>query len=332
MTPNILPLIDLHRHLDGNVRVSTILSLAQQYDLPLPANTQEALEKAVYIQDRTSDLMAFLQKLDYGVSVLASLDACERIAFENVEDAFKEGLAYVELRFSPYYMSLAHKLPLSEVVAAVVQGTARGMRAYKVKAKLIGILSRTYGQDACMEELKALLAHKDAIAGLDLAGDEANFPAAMFVEHFNKAKANTDWQFTIHAGEASDAQSVWDAINLLKATRIGHGVRAIFDESLMQYMTEHRIGIESCVTSNYQTGTWLDIDNHPVKQFLAHGIPVCLNTDDPGVSNIKLADEFKLARERLNLSDSEIDTLKSNAIDISFASNDEKQTLRGLYL
>lgn len=181
-------LIDLHRHLDGNIRVQTIIELAEQYQVTLPSNDLQTLQQHVFIQDKTSDLLSFLSKLDMGVSVLGDLDACKRIAFENVEDAISEGLAHVELRFSPNYMAQAFDLPLEAVVEAVVAGVAEANQQYQYNAKLIGILSRSYGVDSCMQELQALLQHSDDLVAIDLAGDEFGFPAQLFVKHFNKVR------------------------------------------------------------------------------------------------------------------------------------------------
>nr|WP_179952562.1 adenosine deaminase [Ningiella ruwaisensis] len=320
-----LPFFDLHRHLDGNVRISTIISLAKKHQISLPSFDEEILKQNVFIQDKTSDLLAFLEKLDVGVSVLADIEACEQIAYENIADAHAEGLTYVELRFSPFYMAKAHQLDMREVVGAVVRGCEAASKTLSMPFNLIGILSRTFGTEACMLELEALLAYHQKIAGLDLAGDEYNFPATMFKSHFDIAKSKTDWRFTIHAGEASGAQSVWDAIHHLHADRIGHGVRAIEDESLLDYIASEKIGIESCLTSNYQTGTWLDTKNHPVKLFLSKGIRVCLNTDDPGVSNIRLNDEFDIAKTTVGLSDLQCQQLLKNAINISYAEPAFKQ-------
>lgn len=322
-----LPLIDLHRHLDGNVRVATILDLATQYKLPLPTGDLRTLESLVYITDKTADLLAFLKRLDYGVSVLANTDACERIAYENVEDAFNEGLAYVELRFSPGYMAQAHNLVLTQVIEAVIKGVNRAKKDYPVKVNLVGILSRSFGERACMEELDALLAFHEDIVALDLAGDERNFPAHRFAEHFTKARINTAWRFTIHAGEADGPSSIWDAIKILHADRIGHGVRAIEDPQLMNYLREHQIGIESCITSNYQTATWTDIASHPVKSFLKQGLQVCLNTDDPGVSNITLVDEYNKANNMLGINEAECHQLQKNAINMAFLSSADKTKL-----
>lgn len=322
------PLIDLHRHLDGNVRISTILALARKNGLVLPADNEKDLAKFVFIEDKTSDLLAFLKKIDFGVSMLATLDDCQRIAYENVEDAISEGLDHVELRFSPYYMARTHNLPVDAVVEAVIEGVASANKDHGYNAKLIGILSRTFGVSACDRELQAILsAPSPILVGLDLAGDEKKFPAKLFIEHFDKAR-DAGLHITVHAGEADGPNSIWDAINLLGATRIGHGVAAIEDAKLLHYMAMHNIGIESCILSNYQTGTWTTIAQHPVNQFLEQGIPVFLNTDDPGVSNNTLQSEYDLALREVKLSNEKLQTLKLNSLSQAFLTQKEKTAIK----
>lgn len=135
------------------------------------------------------------------IAVLADPAACRRIARENVEDAKAEGIDYLELRFSPYFMATAHRIDVAKVVEAVVEGVAEGSRATGVRVKLIGILSRTFGADACMKELEALLTHRTHLVALDLAGDEKNYPAEMFINHFKRGR-DAGWAVTVHAGEA----------------------------------------------------------------------------------------------------------------------------------
>ena len=320
------PLIDLHRHLDGNVRIQSIIALANKHNVVLPSTHFDTLSKYVHIQDKTSDLLAFLQKLDLGVSVLGDLDACNQIAYENVQDAISEGLHHVELRFSPRYMSQAFDLPMQGVVEAVVDGIRSANKDFQYNAKLIGILSRTYGADKCEEELQSLLALENGVVAVDLAGDEKGYPAALFTTHFNKVK-DAGLKITIHAGEAEEANSIWDAIHLLHADRIGHGVSAYKDAKLMDYLAKHQIGVETCILSNYQTATWTNIPQHPVKAFIQADVPVCLNTDDPGISNNSLQSEYQLARTELKLSDSQINTLKLNALHQAFLTDKEKDAI-----
>ena len=326
MIDKTLPLLDLHRHLDGNIRPETIWQLATKNSIVLPATQFSDFIPHVQIQGSESDLLAFLKKLDWGVAVLKSLDDIKRVAFENVEDAFNAGLNYAELRFSPYYMSMNHKLNIADVVAAVIDGTNAGMKAFDIKINLIGILSRTFGVKQCQLELDALLTHKESLIAIDLAGDEYNFPGELFVEHFKKVR-DAGLQVTVHAGEAGGAASVWQAINELGATRIGHGVATIEDEKLMSYMVNNNIAIESCLTSNYQTGTVTDLSQHPLKTFLSHGIKACLNTDDPAVQGIEIKNEYLVAQQVLKLNDKDISQLQQNAIDVSFLSEHDKKAL-----
>jgi len=329
MHNNQLPLIDLHRHLDGNIRPKTIWQLAKKNNIKLPETNFESFLPHIKITNNEADLLGFLKKLDWGVKVMSSLDDVVRIGFENVEDAYLANIDYAELRFSPFYIAMTHQLPIEGVVEAIIEGVNQGRKKFPTKVNLIGILSRTFGVENCETELNALLAHKDNILALDLAGDEYNFPGQLFESHFKKAR-DAGLQITVHAGEAAGPESVWHAIEKLGATRIGHGVACAKDQKLMDYMLKHRIGIESCLTSNYQTGTIKDLTKHPIKTFLANGLDVCLNTDDPAVENIELEDEFNLASNLLKLNEAQITQLQTNAIAMSFLSIEEKQQLTQL--
>ncbi|WP_315710781.1 adenosine deaminase [Brenneria uluponensis] len=324
-----IPLTDIHRHLDGNIRPQTILELGRQFNIDLPGNTLESLLPHVQVTDTEPNLLSFLQKLDWGVSVLGSLDACRRVAYENVEDALRAGLDYAELRFSPYYMAMNHQLPIEGVVEAIIDGVAAGCRDnnHDIMIRLIGIMSRTFGTQACQQELSALLAHKDHIIALDLAGDELGFPGELFTPHFNQAR-DAGWHITVHAGEAAGPESIWQAINQLGAERIGHGVAAIIDASLMKYMAEYQIGIESCLTSNLQTSTVNSLAEHPLAHFLHHGIPATINTDDPAVQGIDIAHEYQIAAPLAGLSPEDIRQAQENGLSVAFITDQEKLQIR----
>lgn len=324
------PLTDLHRHLDGNIRISTIWQLAEEFSIPLQQKNLQELVDATQIKVKTTDLLAFLQKMELGVSVLASEQACYRVAYENVEDAKRAGLVYAELRFSSVFMAKAHNLPLEQVVDAVIAGCKAGSRTFGIEVNLIGILSRSFGEQSCFQELHALLRAKDDIVALDLAGDEKGFPAIRFEEHFKLAR-DAGWSITVHAGEADGPESIHQAIHLLGATRIGHGVAARDDLQLMDFMANNGISIECCLTSNFQTGACTDIVQHPIKTFIENGIVVTLNTDDPGVSAIEIADEYKLAREVVGLSSSQLEQIQMNGIDVAFMTPSSKAKLLDLY-
>src|SRR4051794_38888059 len=267
------PLIDLHRHIDGSVRLSTIIELAGKHGVKLPGATVEELRPHVQVmkEERQPGVMAFIAKMLWMTAVLGDANACRRIARESVEDAQREGINYIELRFSPWFMAEPHGLDLVSVVEAVVEGTADAAKATGVRVNLIGILSRTYGVEIAKKELAALLSQRNRIVALDLAGDEANFPPHLFTEHFRRAR-DAGWHVTVHAGESAGPSSVWDAIQLLGAERIGHGVRAMEDPALVDYLVEHQIGIEVNLTSNVQTSTVPDLASHPMRQMLERGM------------------------------------------------------------
>ena len=314
------PRIDLHRHLDGNIRIQSILELAGKNDIPLPADDAESLHPHVTVTSPHPGLVGFLEKFRWPMAVLATPDDCRRIARENVEDALRERLDYVELRFSPWFMAAAHHLDPAAVVEAVADGIAQGVAEFGVPVKLIGILSRTFGPEIGFRELDALLAFRDKLCGLDLAGDEAGFPAGLFESHFRKAR-DAGLQITVHAGEAAGPESIRDALDLLGATRIGHGVRAIDDPTLMDELATRGIGLECCLTSNVQTSTVKSYASHPLRQFLDNGLLATINTDDPGISDITLDYELEIAAPQAGLTADHIALAQKNAARIAWGGN-----------
>ncbi len=321
-----IPLIELHRHLDGNVRLETILDLSRKHNLPLPAWDIESLRPHVQVTGPQPGVMAFISRFQWQVGVMMDYDAIQRIAYENIEDAFKDGIDYIELRFSPWFMAEAHKLDPVGVVEAVIAGTAAGQQEVGVKVNLIGILSRTYGSDIAAKELAALLSQRQAITALDLAGDEAHFPAALFREHFRRAR-QVGWHITVHAGEIAGPESIWEALLGLGAERIGHALSAVEDASLVEYLVDHKIGVESCLTSNVQTSCVVDYPDHPLRKFLDSGILATINTDDPGISGIDLPYEYDLAAPKAGLTRQQIRQAQVNALEVAFLTGEEKQAL-----
>lgn len=321
-----IPLIDLHRHLDGSVRLETILELAIKHNLPLPAFDLESLRPHVQVSEPQPGLLAFFEKFKWQTGVLVDYDACYRVAYENVQDADNEGIDYIELRFSPWFMAEAHALDPVGVVEAVVAGVADGQKAFGVLTNLIGIISRTYGPESGQKELDALLTQRDQLVALDLAGDEINYPGEWFVDHFWQGR-EAGWQITVHAGEAGGVEAIWQAIRELEATRIGHAVSAINDLALLEYMVEERIGVEMNLTSNIQTSTVPNYASHPLKKMLEHGVLATINTDDPGISAIDLIYEYEVAAPQAGLSTAQIHQAQRNALDIAFLSDEQKQAL-----
>jgi adenosine deaminase len=308
---------DLHRHLDGNIRLSTILDLAAKHGISLPATNAEALRPFVTVTEPQPGLVEFLDKFRWSISVLADTDACRRVAYENMEDAAREQLDYVELRFSPFFMAKPFGLDPQAVVAAVLDGVVEGAEKFGVPARVIGILSRTFGPDSCARELDALLACREGLVAIDLAGDEFRFPPKLFKECFDRVR-DAGLRVTIHAGEAAGPDSVREAIEILGAERIGHGIRSIEDDALMDQIIRQKIGLECCLTSNVQTSTVRDYASHPLREFLDLGIIACINTDDPGISAVDLQHELSVAAPAARLTPEHIALACANAERMAF--------------
>ncbi len=328
---NGYPLVELHRHLDGNVRIETVLDLARQHGLELPAWTVEGLRPHVQITEREPSLMAFIAKFALLKRVMANYDAVRRVVRENLEDAVREGIDYIELRFSPYFMGEEHGLDTNGVVEAACDALEEARGTIPVKAKLIGIISRHYGPEIGRIELAAAVRYRDrGVVALDLAGDEANFPGELFVRHFEEAR-EAGLRVTVHAGEAAGAASVRQAVLGLGAERIGHGVRAVEDAAVLDLLAERRVALEVCPTSNLQTSTVASYQSHPLPALLRRGLAVTLNTDDPGISGIDLAHEYRVAAEELGLSAAELRRLQENAVAAAFLTPEERTELLADY-
>jgi adenosine deaminase len=284
--------IDLHRHLEGSLRLGTIVELGLEHGVVLPGEGVEGLQAHVCVGGVCGGLVAFLEKFRLGASVLADMGACWRVAREAVEDAAEEGLDYLELRFSPAYMGEGRGLDLSGVVEAVAGGVAEAAGRTGLGVGLVGVISRTYGAGRAWDELRALLENAGALVAVDLAGDEAGYPARGFARHFEEVRA-AGLGVTVHAGEGAGAESVRDAVEVLGATRIGHATRAVEDRRVLDLLHDRGIGIECCLTSNLQTGVVPSLTMHPARFFLENGFRATLNTDDPAISAIDFDHEIR---------------------------------------
>jgi adenosine deaminase len=321
------PLVELHRHLDGNVRIETVLDLARQHGLELPAWTVEGLRPHVQITEREPSLVHFIAKFALLRRVMADYAAVRRIVRENLEDAAREGIDYIELRFSPYFMGEEHGLDTFGVVDAVCDALEEARGEIPVRAKLIGIISRHYGPEIGRIELAAAIRGRDrGVVALDLAGDEANFPGELFVRHFEEAR-EAGLRTIAHAGEAAGAASVRQAVLELGAERIGHGIRAVEDPAVLDLLAKRGVPLEVCPTSNLHTSTVPDYRSHPLPALLRRGIACTLNTDDPSISGIDLAHEYRVADGELGLSEAEIRRMQETAVEAAFLTPAERAEL-----
>ena len=326
---NGYPLVELHRHLDGNVRLETVLDLGRKHGVDLPAWTLEGIRPYVQVDGREPSLMDFIAKFEMLRRVMVDYDAVRRIVRENLEDAVREEIDCIELRFSPRFMAEYHKLDICGVAEAACDALEEAADL-PVKARLIGIISRHYGPEAGWTELEAAIRCRErGVVALDLAGDEARFPGELFVDHFRKAR-EAGLHVIAHAGEAAGAESVRQAVLGLEAERIGHGIRAIEDPEVLDLLAERGIPLEVCPTSNVHTSTVPDLRSHPLPALLERGLAVTLNTDDPSISGIDLAHEYRVARQELGLAEDDLRKMQENAVAAAFLTPRERNELLGI--
>ena len=322
-----MPKVELHRHLEGSLRLTTMLDIASKHGVTVPVNMFN-LSGLVQVQDQ--DPMTFSNFLDKFKTLrlfYKSPDVIDRVTREAVEDAAKDNVRYLELRFTPVALSRAEGFPLHDVMEWVVNSAKEAAKKYKVKVGLIASVNRHESPELA-EQVVWLAADyiKDGLTGVDLAGNEAEFKSDPFHGIFKEAK-QTGLHVTIHAGEWGPAENVCDAILNLGAERIGHGVRVMEDDTVVALAKERGTVFEVCVTSNYQSGVVKSLPAHPLPRMLEAGLKVTVNTDDPSVSRITLSHEYQHVCEDLKVPISQLRQSVVNAAQASFLGDDEKTKL-----
>lgn len=305
--------VELHRHLDVSLRSATLLEFAQA-DERVPGSTSlTSFEDDLFLRTPLRDLHAVLAKFTLFQKVLRTPERLERVAFEAAEDCYREGTRAVEFRFSPGFVAEGGGLAWPEILAGFERGIARARAAYPdLHVGLIGIATRDYGAEEAARLVEFVLAHRASFVGIDLAGNEDQYPCRLFEAAFAPAR-KADIPLTIHAGEASGPENMWEAIELLGARRIGHGIACVRDPKLMEELRKRSICLEMCPTSNWITHAVPSLARHPLPQVLRAGIPVCINTDDPGIFGVSLTHEREIARTQLGLTEAEVLDCNQNA-------------------
>ena len=291
-----LPKVELHCHLDGCLRIETILDLGQRYNVSLPASNPEDLIKLLCIGKKRGTLEEYIARFDITLSVMQTPEALTRIAFELIEDVAAENVRYIEVRYAPI-LHTRMGMTLEEAVEAVQDGLIKGEKAFGIKSGIIICGIRHISPEASLKLADLCVRYKNkGVVGFDLAGSEENFPAKDHREAFYMI-LNHNINATIHAGEAFGPSSIHQAIHYCGAHRIGHGTRLKEDKDLMHYVNDHRITMEVCLTSNWHTYSVRSLKQHPFRFYYDQGIRVTLNTDNRLMSDTTLTKEFGLARD-----------------------------------
>ncbi|HZU53418.1 MAG TPA: adenosine deaminase [Holophagaceae bacterium] len=303
-----LPKTDLHVHLDGSLRIQTILELAEEQKVKLPGDTPQKLRPFVSVGDDCKSLVEYLKAFDVTLSVMQTYESLVRTAFELAEDAAKENVRYIEVRYSPI-LHQQKGLTLTAIVQAVIEGLKKAQKKYGIRFGVIicGIRHISPEMSNKLADLTVAFKNK-GVVGFDLAGAEENFPAKKFKEAFGRVLAN-NINCTLHAGEAYGPESIHQAVHLCGAHRIGHGVRLVEDGDLMNYINDHRIPLECCPSSNVQTKAVKKMADHPIRLFFDLGLRVTVNTDNRLVTETTVSDEYLILHEQLGFTLDEIKEL-----------------------
>jgi adenosine deaminase len=322
-----LPKVDLHRHLEGSLRVQTLIDIAHKHSLTLPHGIMR-LNRLVQVQEEEPYTFEnFLAKFNTLRLFYRSPEVIHRITREAIEDAASDNVKYMEMRFTPVALSRAERFPLADVVDWVCTSAREAAKKFGTAVRLIASVNRHESPELAEQVAWLAAARMDkGIVGLDLAGNEAQFSAEPFVNIFREAK-QSGLKVTVHAGEWGGPENIRQAIEQFSADRIGHGVRILEDDFTTALARDRHTAFEVCLTSNYQTGVVKEIKLHPLKKMLDAGLNATINTDDPSISQITLSNEYKVAIEDIGISMENLKERILAAAQCSFLLDNEKLKL-----
>jgi adenosine deaminase len=327
-----LPKVELHDHLDGSVRPATIVDLARELKVELPAGDPAALAEWFHRGADRKSLKLYLEGFAVTLSVMQTEEALERIARESIEDLAADNVMYAEIRFAPV-LHQARGLNLEKVVLAVLRGLEEGRK--KTGTDFGVILCSMRDQQVSLETAELAVAFRDrGVVGFDLAGDEYGHPPKKHLDAFEYIRSK-NFNITIHAGEAFGKDSIWQALQICGAHRIGHatrlredmavsGTRIVQMGTLAAFILDKRVPLEMCLSSNVQTGAAESLDAHPFPVYYRNNFRVFLCTDNRLMSNTTLSQEMELAVKHYNLTLEDLEKITINAMKSAFAHHDER--------
>ncbi len=323
-----LPKVELHRHMEGSLRLATLAEIAREHGVDIDSYAIEDLRPLVQMVDDEPNFQTFLAKFTLLRKFYTSKESVMRIAYEAIADCAHDNVQYLELRFNPVAQAAHQGFSFEDVADWVIAATRQAQNDFDIQVRLIVQMGRHEPEYARRLAELAVARRRAGIVALDLAGDEEHYSAQKFVDIIRWAKAQ-GLHITAHAGECKKCppENIREAVELLHADRIGHGVQAIRSETIMALLRHKNIPLEICPTSNIQTAAVDRLTRHPLLTFFRHGIPVTINTDDPSISNITLTDEYLVAVRVIGISFSELKTIILNAARAAFLPADERATL-----
>lgn len=327
-TVQAMPKIELHRHLEGSLRLSTLVDIAKQYGIEMPEYDVETLRPFVQMMpDEERNPQHFLSKFMTLRQFYRSNEIVARVARELVEDVAADNIRYFEMRFTPKALCNITEEPLANMVPLVCDAANEAAERCGITVRYILSMNRHEALELGEQTLRAALNNRHhGVVGLDLAGDEANYDGLEFRHLFLRAKA-AGLGITIHAGEWAGAGSVWNAIGNLGADRIGHGIHVLDDPAMVQVLIDKQITLEVSPSSNVLSGTTRSMEEHPLIALNERGVLTTINTDDPLLCNITLTDEIVNTIQLMGMSMKEVQQSMLRAARSTFLPDDEKQQL-----
>jgi adenosine deaminase len=320
-----LPKTELHVHLDGSLRPSTLIELSREIGRPLPFDDETSVADYMCVSE-ARDLVDYLARFDTTLAVMQTAPAIERIAWELATDCAAENVRYVEVRFSPL-LNARGNLTMHGAVDAALAGLRRAEQDHGIRSSIIICALRHLDPSTSLELARVAVDFKGrGVVAFDLAGPERGYPPAVHREAFRFA-ARANLAVTIHAGEAYGPESIREALHDCSARRIGHGTRLFEDPELLAYITDFRVPIEICLTSNVQTRVSPTFAEHPLRRFHEAGVVTTINTDNRLMSGTTVTDEYVRAHRHLGLGWEQLRDMAIQGFESAFLPWHEKQAL-----
>jgi adenosine deaminase len=320
-----LPKVELHRHLEGAIRLQTIIDLYREAGQQLAARTPEELAPEAQVLRPMSSLTEVLTYFRVAQEAFRDYGAVERIAFEAVEDLATDSVRLAEIRFSPEFLCKPFELDWDRALEAILAGVDRA-GDLDVAVGLIAIVSRSYGIESAERTVQFALRNREHLVGFDLADDELHHPAAMFADVLAPLR-EAGIPLTAHYGEAGGPEYPREAVQALGVSRLGHGVSVAWDPAVTELVVDRGVALEMCPTSNERTNA-VSLEHHPARRLLQEGARVTINTDDPGLFGIDLTHELSVAADVLGFDDNELKRITTNALEASFLPEAVKADVR----
>ncbi|UVI30012.1 adenosine deaminase [Paenibacillus spongiae] len=322
-----LPKADLHIHLDGSVKPETILALARSRGITLPADRADTLLPYMKVEDDCESLREYLSKFQFVLDFMQDTEALERIAYELVEQAAQEQCIYTEVRFAPQ-LHTGQGLSLDAIIGSVLAGLRRGEEQFGVTARVIVICMRHHAEPENRAAIEAAARFKDrGVVAVDLAGDEASYPASLFRGLFALAREK-GLPVTIHAGEAAGPANIEEAVVRLGASRIGHGVRLRENADILELVKQRRIPLEMCPVSNIQTKAVSGWNDYPARDYIRQGLVVTVNTDNRTVSGTTMTREYRMLMDECGFGIGDIAGVIRSGFEAAFIGRELKDSFR----